>query len=149
MCGSSGATVIEAEFGKIAGTITLGGKPEFATADGKGTVFVNIEDKSEVVRLDARNLTVKMRWSIAPSEEPSGMTIDHKNNCLFVVCGNKKMIVLNAENGKVVTNLPIGDDTDAAGFNPETRPAFSPNGEGTYREKFVMKLLEKVGVKIG
>ena len=129
--GSSDTTVIDADSGKVAGTIALGGKPEFATVDGKGTVFVNIEDKSEVAQIDSKKLVVKTRWSIAPGEEPSGMAIDLKNHRLFIVCGNKKMIVLNAETGKVVADLPIGDGTDAAGFAPNTKLAFSSNGEGT------------------
>ena len=129
--GSSDTTVIDADSGKVAGTIALGGKPEFATVDGKGTVFVNIEDKSEVAQIDSKKLVVKTRWLIAPGEEPSGMAIDQKNHRLFIVCGNKKMIVLNSETGKVVADLPIGDGTDAAGFDPNTKLAFSSNGEGT------------------
>lgn len=129
--GSSDATVIDAESGKAAGTIALGGKPEFATADGEGTIYVNIEDKSEVAQIDAKKLEVKARWSVAPGEEPSGMAIDRKTRRLFVVCGNKKMIVLNADNGKVIADLPIGDGTDAAAFDPKTKLAFSSNGEGT------------------
>lgn len=129
--GSSDATVIEAESGQIAGTIALGGKPEFATADGKGMVFVNLEDKSEVVQIDSRKLTAGAHWPIAPGEEPSGMAIDRKAHRLFLVCSNKMMIVLNADNGKVVANLPTGEGTDAASFDPETKLAFSSNGEGT------------------
>ncbi len=129
--GSSDATVIEAESGKIAGTIALGGRPEFAVSDGKGMVYVNIEDKSEVVSIDSRKLEVKNRWSIAPGEEPSGMAIDPKTRRLFVVCSNEKMIVLNADNGKVVADLTIGKGTDAGGFDPKTNLAFSSNGEGT------------------
>ena len=129
--GSSDATVIEAESGKVAGTIALGGKPEFAAADGRGTVYVNIEDKSEVAQIDSKKLVVKARWSVAPGVEPSGMAIDAKNHRLFVVCGNQKMIVLNADNGKVIADLPIGDGTDAAVFDPKTNFAFSSNGAGT------------------
>lgn len=129
--GSSDTTVLDAATGKIVGTIALGGKPEFATSDGKENVFVNIEDKSEVVELDSQKLTVKARWPIAPGEEASGMAIDRKNHRLFIVCSNKKMIVMNAESGKVVADLPIGDGTDAAGFDPETKMAFSSNGDGT------------------
>jgi DNA-binding beta-propeller fold protein YncE len=129
--GSSDATVIDAASGKIAGTIALGGKPEFATSDGKGMVFVNIEDKSEVATIDARNLTIKARWSIAPGKEVSGMAIDPKTHRLFIVCSNEKMIVMNADNGKVVADLAIGEDSDAAGFNPKTKLAFSSNGTGT------------------
>ena len=128
--GSSDATVIDAASGKVAGTIALGGKPEFATADGKGMVFVNIEDKSEVVAIDSRKLEAKNRWSIAPGEEPSGMAIDDKTHRLFIVCSNEKMIVLNADNGKVVADLPIGKGTDAAGFDAKEKLAFSSKGEG-------------------
>jgi YVTN family beta-propeller protein len=129
--GSSDATVLDAATGKVVGTIALGGKPEFATSDGKGNVYVNIEDKSEVVELDSQKLAVKAHWPIAPGEEASGMAIDRKNHRLFMVCSNKKMIVMNAENGKVVADLLIGDGTDAAGFDPDTKMAFSSNGEGT------------------
>ncbi len=129
--GSSDATAIEAETGKVAGTIALGGKPEFATTSGKGIIFVNIEDKSEVIQFDSQTLTVKNRWSIAPGEEASGMAIDRKNKRLFIVCSNKKMIVMNSENGKVVADLPTGDGTDAASFDAGENLAFSSNGEGT------------------
>ena len=129
--GSSDSTVIEAATGKIAGTIALGGKPEFAASDGKGMVYVNIEDKSEVAAIDAKTLTVKSRWSIAPGEEASGMAMDVKTRRLFIVCSNQKMIVMNADSGKVVADLPTGNGTDAAGFDPQTKLAFSSNGEGT------------------
>src|SRR6185369_2944147 len=109
----------------------LGGKPEFAAADGKGTVYVNIEDKSEVVAIDSNRLTVKARWPLAPGEEPSGMAMDREHRRLFVVCANKKMIVMDADNGHVVAALPIGEGVDAAAFDPDTKLAFSSNGEGT------------------
>jgi DNA-binding beta-propeller fold protein YncE len=129
--GSSNVTAIEAADGKVAGTIDLGGHPEFATADGKGTVFVNLDDKSEVAVFDSQKLTVKAHWPVAPGEDPSGMAIDRKTHRLFIVCGNKKMVVMDAETGKVISDLPTGDGTDAAGFDPDTKLAFSSNGEGT------------------
>ena len=128
---SSDATAIDAASGTVAGTIPLGGKPEFAAADGKGMVYVNIEDKSEVVAFDSKALTVKAHWPLAPGEEPSGMAMDRITRRLFVGCGNKKMIVMNADNGHVVTDLPIGQGVDATAFDPETKLAFSSNGEGT------------------
>jgi YVTN family beta-propeller protein len=128
---SHDATVIDAKANAVAGTIALGGKPEFAVADEKGHVFVNIEDKSEIVQIDSNRLAVENHWSIAPGEEPSGLALDRKHHRLFSVCSNKLMVVVNAENGKVVTTLPIGAGTDAAGFDPETGMAFSSNGEGT------------------
>lgn len=128
---SKDATAIDAKTGTVAGTIPLGGKPEFAVADEKGHVFVNIEDKSEIVRFDSNTLAVESRWSIAPGEGPSGLAMDRKHRRLFSVCSNKLMVVVNADDGKVVTTLPIGAGTDAAGFDPETGFAFSSNGDGT------------------
>jgi DNA-binding beta-propeller fold protein YncE len=125
------STVIDAATGAVAGTIPLGGRPEFAVADGKGQVFVNLDDKSEVAVIDSRKLAVTNRWSLAPGESPSGLAMDRQNRRLFSVCENQKMIVMNADNGRVVANLPIGKGTDAAAFDPEARLAFSSNGEGT------------------
>jgi YVTN family beta-propeller protein len=129
--GSQDTTAIDAGTGKVVGTVAFGGKPEFAVSDEKGHVYANIEDKSEVAQLDANKLAVDARWSLAPGEEPSGLAIDRKNHRLFSVCSNKLMVVLNTDNGKVVTTLPIGSGTDAAAFDPETGFAFSSNGEGT------------------
>lgn len=129
--GSSDATAIEAKTGDVAGLIALGGHPEFATADGKGMVFVNLDDKSEIVAIDSKKLVAKAHWPLSPGEGPSGMAIDRKNMRLFSVCRNKKMTVMDATNGKVIADLPIGGGTDAAAFDPETRLAFSSNGEGT------------------
>lgn len=125
------ATAFDAATGEVAGTILLGGRPEFAAADGKGQIFVNIDDKSEIAVIDSKKLTITQRWSLAPGTGPSGLAMDVKNRRLFSVCGNKKMIVMNADNGKVVADIPIGSGTDAAGFDPGTNLAFSSNGEGT------------------
>jgi len=129
--GSSSASAIDAKTGSIAGTIALGGHPEFSVADGNGMVYVNLDDKSEVVALDSRKLEIKSRWSLAPGESPSGLAIDRQHRRLFSVCENKNMIVLNADNGSVISSIPIGEGTDAAGFDPATQLAFSSNGEGT------------------
>lgn len=129
---SKDATAIDAKTGTVAGTIPLGGKPEFAAADEKGHVFVNIEDTNEIVQFDSNKLAVENRWKIAPGEGPSGLAMDRKHRLLFSVCSNKLMVVVNADNGQVVTTLPIGAGTDAAGFDPETGYAFSSNGgDGT------------------
>ncbi len=129
---SKDATAIDAKTGTVAGTIPLGGKPEFAAADEKGHVFVNIEDTNEIVQFDSNKLAVENRWKIAPGEGPSGLAMDRKHRRLFSVCSNKLMVVVNADNGQVVTTLPIGAGTDAAGFDPETGYAFSSNGgDGT------------------
>lgn len=128
---SSDATAIDAAKGTVLGTIALGGKPEFATTDKKGSVFVNIEDKNEVIHFDPMKLQVLHHWPIAPGEEASGMAIDLKHHRLFLVCSNKKMIVLDNESGKTVMDVPIGDGPDAAAFDPETKLAFSSNGAGS------------------
>jgi YVTN family beta-propeller protein len=127
---SSDTTAIDAKTGTVAGTIALGGKPEFATSDEKGHVYVNIEDKSEVVALDSKKLTVEKRWPLAPGEEPSGMAIDRQNRRLFIGCSNKLMAIVNIDNGHVVTTLPSGEGVDANGFDPERALAFGSNGEG-------------------
>lgn len=132
MNGRSGdITAINAADGKVAGTIPVGGKLEFAAADGKGTVYVNVEDKSELVHIDAEKLTVLHRWPLAPCSEPSGLAVDTKTRRLFVGCDNKMMAVVNADTGKIVTTVPTGEGTDANGFDPGTGFAFSSNGEGT------------------
>jgi DNA-binding beta-propeller fold protein YncE len=126
------ATAIDAKTGTVAGTIPLGGKPEFAAADEKGHVFVNIEDTNEIVQFDSNKLAVENRWKIAPGDGPSGLAMDRKHRRLFSVCSNKLMVVVNADNGQVVTTVPIGVGTDAAAFDPETGFAFSSNGgDGT------------------
>ena len=128
--GDSSVSAIDAKSGKVVGTMDLGGKPEFAQADGEGMIFVNLDNKSEVVAFDAKKLVVINRWAIAPGEDNSGLAIDTKNHRLFIVCDNKKMVVMNYDTGKIVADLPIGEGTDAAGFDPNTNLAFSSNGEG-------------------
>src|SRR5262249_2872641 len=112
------------------GTVALGGKPEFAVADGKGSIFVNIEDKAELVQFDAQELAVRHRWSIAPCEEPSGLAADWKGRRLFAGCGNRMMAVIDPDSGKVVTTVPIGEGVDANSFDPETNLAFASTGDG-------------------
>jgi DNA-binding beta-propeller fold protein YncE len=129
--GSNSATVIEAADGKVAGTIDLGGGPEFATADGRGSVFDNLEDESLVLKIDARKLAVDQRWKTAPCESPSSMAMDRPNRRLFIGCRSHVMAVMNADTGQVITTLPIGDHVDATAFDPETRLIFNSNGEGT------------------
>jgi DNA-binding beta-propeller fold protein YncE len=129
---SKDATVIDAKTGTVAGTIALEGKPELAVADEKGTVFVNLEDKSEVVALDPVALKVKARWSLAPCQEPTGLALDRAHRRLFAACDNKMMAVMNADSGKVVTTIPIGEGPDGAAFDAGRQLAFSPNGrDGT------------------
>ena len=128
---SGSATVIDANSYAVAGTIPLGGKPEFATTDLKGRVFVNIEDKNEVVALDATKLTVAERWPLTPCDEPSGMAIDRKRGRLLIGCGNKMAAAVDFTTGKVMGTPPIGEGVDANGFDPGTDLGFSSNGSGT------------------
>lgn len=128
---SHDATAIDTKTNAVVGAIALGGKPEFAVSDEQGHVYVNIEDKSEIVQFDPVKLSVERHWPIAPVEEPSGLAIDRKHRRLFSVGVNKLMAVVNADNGKVITTLPIGDGPDGAAFDPETGFAFSSNGDGT------------------
>ena len=128
--GSQDATAIDAAKGEVVGTIPLGGKPEFAASDGKGEVFVNLEDKNQLFALDASKLTVKERWSLPGCDEPSGLSMDQKSRRLFVGCGNKVMPIVNADNGQVVATLPIGDGVDATAFDAGTGLAFASCGEG-------------------
>lgn len=128
---SQDLTAINATDGSVAGTLALGGKPEFAVSDGKGGVFVNIEDKSEIVQFDPQKLTVVHRWPLAGCEEPSGLAMDLKTRRLFAGCGNKVMAVVDADSGKMISKVPIGDGVDANAFDPGTMLALSSNGEGT------------------
>jgi DNA-binding beta-propeller fold protein YncE len=126
---SANAVAINGADGKVGGTIPVGGKPEFAVGDDQGHVYVNVEDKSQLLEIDAQKLTVVHRWPLTGCKEPSGLAIDQKNRRLFSVCGNKKMMVVDADSGKVVATPAIGEDPDAAGFDPDTQLVFSSNGE--------------------
>lgn len=126
---SKDVTAINAGDGSVVGNFGVGGKPEFAAGAGDGHIFVNIEDTSELLEIDAQKLGVLHRWPLAPCKEPSGLAMDIKNRRLFSVCGNNIMVVVNAETGKVVATPKIDEDPDAAGFDPETRLVFSSNGE--------------------
>jgi YVTN family beta-propeller protein len=125
------ATAIDASKGEVVGKIELDGKPEFAATDEKGTVFVNIEDKSEIVAFDPVKLVVKSRWKLTDCEEPTGLSIDRKNRRLFAGCGNKKMAIVDADSGKVVASPAIGDGCDATAFDADLGLAFASAGDGT------------------
>jgi WD40 repeat protein len=125
------ATVINATDGTVVGTIALGGKPEFAVADGKGKMFANNEDTSEVMEIDTQKLTVTHRWPLAPCKSPSGLAMDLKNRRLFAGCDDKVLAVVNADAGNVIATPAIGDGVDANAFDPATEYAFSSNGDGT------------------
>ena len=126
---SQDSTAIDGASGKVLGTIKLDGKPEFAASDAKGEIFVNIEDKNELVAIDPNKLEVKAKWPLAPCESPSGLSIDRKNRRLFVGC-DKMMAVVDADSGKVLATPAIGDGVDATTFDDETGLAFASCGEG-------------------
>ena len=123
-------TAINGADGTVAGTLALGGKPEFAQADGKGSIFVNIEDTNQLVQFDAQKITETHRWPLAPCKSPSGLAMDLKNRRLFAVCDENVMAVVNADTGAVVATPKICDGPDAAGFDPATGYVFASCGDG-------------------
>lgn len=125
------ATVIDASALKVATTVELGGKPESAASDDKGNVYVNIEDKGEVVKIDGAKLEVAARWSVAPAKDPVSLAIDPRAGRLFVGCRSKECVILSLETGKVVGTLPIGAGVDAGAFDPAAKMAFCSCGDGT------------------
>jgi DNA-binding beta-propeller fold protein YncE len=126
-------TVINAADGTIVGTIDLGGQPEQAASDGKGKIYIDIEDKGAIAVVDAKTLTVTGRYDLmGKGGTCAGLALDNKNHILFASCRNPaNMVVLNANDGKIITTLPIGAGTDGAAFNPSTMEAFSSNTDGT------------------
>ena len=127
---SKDVTVISVATNTVVATIPLPGRPEFAAVDGKGTVFDNIEDKSEIARLDARTLKVTAEWPITGCDGPSGLAIDVAGSRLFPVCGGKKMGVLDANTGKALATAEIGNGPDGAGWDAAHKLAFASCGEG-------------------
>ncbi len=127
---SGDVSIIDPAQLKVLKTVKLGGMPELAVSDGNGNIYLNLEDKSELIKFDAKTYEVKARWPLAPGEEPTGIALDLKNKRLFTGCA-KLLIVVNAETGKVITKLPIGDKVDGVAFDPVTMQIFTSNGEGT------------------
>ena len=128
---SHNATAIDPATGKNVGTIDLGGGPEFAVADGQGMIYNNLEDKSEVLAIDSRNLQVKSHWPIAPAGAPAPIAIDRKNRRLFVAGREPAMmVVMNADNGKVIQAFPISNGADAEVYDQKTGLIFVSTREG-------------------
>ncbi len=128
---SQNLSIIDPITGKVVQTIPLSGKPETAVSDGKGNVFVNIENKSAISKINMNTYKVEETWPIAPGESPSGLAIDRETDRLFAGCDNKMMIVLDAETGKVVSTPAIGEGCDGTNFDPQLKYAYSSNGDGT------------------
>jgi DNA-binding beta-propeller fold protein YncE len=126
---SNDATVFDAATGAVKGTIALGGKPEAAKLDSKGKIYVNMEDLNEVVEIEIQKLAISRHFSISPGEEPTGMAIDADHHRIFAACGNKMLIILDTETGKVIATAPIGEGCDGVSFDPESGLIFCSNGE--------------------
>jgi hypothetical protein len=125
------ATAIDAASAKAVGTIPLGGGPEFGASDKKGNIFVNLEDKSALVKFDAKTLKIENTWPLAPCESPSGLAIDAEHEILIVGCHNKLMTFVDGNTGKILGTVPIGQGVDANRFDPATGYAFASCGDGT------------------
>jgi YVTN family beta-propeller protein len=126
--GSKDATAIDAASGTVDGTVPLGGKPEFAVIDGKGHIYDNIEDISEIVEIDARKMTVLERWKLAPCTEPSGLAFDVRHGRLFAACDNEMMAAVDIATGKVVATVPTGKGADGAVFDARWDDVLIPQG---------------------
>lgn len=127
--GSNEISIIDPTNNKVLKTIDVGGKPETAVSDGKGKIFINIEDKNEIVVVDAKNFTVTNHWGLDKEEGPSGLAIDTKTNRLFSTC-DKMLVILDSEKGNLVKKIPIGDGCDGVVFDDTTHIIYTSNGEG-------------------
>jgi len=128
---SKNMTVIDPQTDQAVATIQLSGWPETATSDGAGKIYVNNSEKSEVDVIDSKTFKILNTWKIGPGKDNSGLAIDRKTMRLFIGCGNKMLVVMNANYGKVIAHLPIGDECDAVGFDKKLKTVYSSNGNGT------------------
>jgi DNA-binding beta-propeller fold protein YncE len=126
-------TAIDTKDGSVIGTVDIGGMPEQAATDGKGHLYIDVEDKDNIAVVDTKTLTVTAHYDVAGKGGTcAGLALDAKNHILFAACRNPaNMVILNADDGKIITTLPIGAASDGAGFNPNTMEAFSSQGDGT------------------
>ncbi len=129
---SKDLTFIDPATDQVVATVPVGGKPETAVSNEAGKIYVNVEDKNEIVVVNAATYKVEAHWSLLPGEAPTGLAIDTKTKRLFAACGdNKLLVVMNAENGAVVAKLPIGDGCDGDCFDPQLHNIYTSNGEGS------------------
>ena len=128
---SENCTAIDATTMEIVGTLALGGGPEAPVADRKGDIFVNIETTNEVVRFDAASLKIKSRWPVAPAQTPTGISMDRENRILFIGGRNQVFVALNADDGKVIANFPIGKGVDGTAFDSKTGMIYISNKDGS------------------
>lgn len=128
---SKDLSIIDPVANKVIATVPVGGKPETAVSNEAGKLYVNIEDKSEIICVDMKTFAVEAHWPLSPAQEPTGLAIDRKTNRLFAGCGNKLLAIVNATDGKVIKTVSIGDGCDGAAFDAVTKNIFTSNGEGT------------------
>ena len=128
---TNNATVIDAASNKILTTIPLEGKPEFSVSDGKGKIYVNLEDKSSISLINPITCKLEQTWPLAPGEEPTGLALDNVTHRLFSVCSNKLMVITDALSGKVISTLPIGEKSDGTAFDQGLKCIYSSNGDKT------------------
>ena len=124
-------TVVDTSTDSVVTAIHLSGQPEFAAVDGAGKLFVNVEDRREIQRVDTKTAKVDATWPIPACDSPHGLAIDNESHRLFTSCINSKLLVVNATNGSVISTLPIGKHTDAAAYDGRRKRVFSSNGDGT------------------
>ena len=124
-------SAIDARTDRALETVPLGGAPEVAAADGHGKLFINIASTNEIAVFDTAKLAITARWPVSACEKPHGMAMDEARGRLFVSCINARMLVLDSQSGRILTDLPIGKGTDSAAFDPARKLAFSSNGDGT------------------
>ena len=151
---SKNLSIIDPVTNKVTDSVDVGGKPETAVSNGKGKLYVNIEDKNEIVVVDLKTSKVEAHWPLTPAEEPTGLAFDKETNRLFAGCGNKLLAIVDASTGKLIQTLPIGDGCDGAGFDPSSKNIFTSNGDGTmsvYHEKSadLFELVANVTTKRG
>ena len=127
---SNDMTVIDPVLGRSIGPIALDGAPEYIAGDGKGTVWVNLEDKNETLMVDPKAMEVKQRFKPEGCEDPSALAMDRATRRLFIGCGNKILAILDADSGKTIKTFPIGEHVDAGFFDPKTKTSFSSTGDG-------------------
>lgn len=128
---SQNATVVDSKDGKVVGAFDLGGRPELAGTDAKGGVFINLVQNNVVLKIDSRAMTAGQTWPVAPCVGPRTMAVDQTNGRLFVGCANRRMVVMDSSNGRVITSVPIGAGPDDSAYDPETGLVYISNGDGT------------------
>jgi DNA-binding beta-propeller fold protein YncE len=128
---SHDATVVDSKEGKVVGAFDLGGKPELVGTDAKGNVFVNLVQTNVVLQIDAWKMTAGQTWPVAPGEGPRTMAVDQRNGRLFIGCANRRMVILDSNNGRAIGSVPIGSGPDDSAYDPEMHRIYISNGDGT------------------